>query len=183
MASAESRAGRSFDPAAPVEHVPGRYVTGLLPGLYAGAMMALCVLILTAARGAPIGQPFRLVASVLMGSRAMTGGSGAVVFGVVLHFITSAVLGMIFTRVFGPMTMRRLLGCGLAYSIFLWMIAQFLLLPWANPLFAEKLGTVWPFFVGHLAYGVSLASTVPSVHDIDAVPEPDVTTRVRRRVT
>ena len=170
MASLESRQGRSFNPDAPIIHLGGRFITGLVPGLYAGLVMAIVVCILAAAQGVPIFAPFRIVASFGMGSAAIKGGSVATAAGIAIHFVTAGLLGMVFTRIFGTTTMRRLLAFGFFYSMVLWLFVQFVFLPMLNPAVATQLGTVWPFFLGHLAYGLTLASALPTTKDID-IPE------------
>jgi hypothetical protein len=172
MATLDSRQGRSFDPAAPVEHRGGAFLTGVFPGLYAGLVMALMICILAGARGVPLLEPFWVVASLALGgARAMAGGGLSTFLGLVIHFAMSAFLGGLFSRIFGRSTMRRLLAFGFLYAMFLWGIAQFLLLPILNAQAATQLGTVWPFFVGHLGYGFALASAMPSAKDIDAPAE------------
>lgn len=168
MATLESRHSTSFDRAAPVIHEGGLFLTGLGPGLYGGLIMAVTLGILALARAESVFRPFWVFASLMLGPRAMRGGAGPTIAGLLIHFAMSGVLGMIFTRVFGRTTMRRLLAFGLLYGILLWLVAQFVLIPLLNPAIAARLGTVWPFFLGHLAYGLSLASAVPTVKDIDA---------------
>jgi hypothetical protein len=168
MATLDSRHSPSFDRAAPVIHQGGRFTTGLGPGLYGGLMMAFTLGVLALARAEPVFRPFWVVASMFIGPRAMEGGVGPTIFGLVIHFAMSGILGMIFTRIFGRTTMRRMLAFGFFYGIVLWLIAQAVLIPLLNPAIAARLGTIWPFFLGHLAYGLALASAVPTVRDIDA---------------
>jgi uncharacterized membrane protein YagU involved in acid resistance len=111
----------------------------------------------------------------------MRGGAGSIVLGVFLHFLMAALLGMLFTTIFGRTTMRRTLGFGLFYSLFIWLVVQFVLMPLLNPFAATQLGTVWPFFLGHLAYGLILAASVPTVKDIDA-PERGYIDPLRREI-
>src|SRR4051812_9052846 len=120
MATLDSRRGGSFDTAAPVEHRGGSFMTGVLPGLYAGLVMALMICILTGARGAPILQPAWLVASFVLGPRAMEGGGLSTLLGLVIHFAMSGFLGGLFVRIFGRSTMRRLLAFGMFYGLFPW---------------------------------------------------------------
>lgn len=168
MATIESRRGRSFDRAAPVVHRGGRLITGLGPGLYGGFVMAAIICILAVARGASPLSPFWVVASVFAGPRAMAGGAGYSLLGIGVHFVMAAILGMTFTGIFGRTTMARLLAFGFFYGLVLWVIVQFVWLPFLNPAVATHMGTVWPFFLGHIGYGLTLASAVPSVKDIDA---------------
>lgn len=156
-----------FDPIAPEEHRGGRWLTGVGPGLLAGTVMAVILFILAVAGGETAYHPAQVVASVVLGRGAIHGGAGPIVLGLAIHFILSGVLGALFTAIFGRTTMRRMLGFGLFYGIFLWAIAQFLLLPLVSP-FAVQLGTVGSFFLAHLAYGLMLAACVPTVKDIDA---------------
>jgi hypothetical protein len=181
MTTIDSRTNPTFDPLAPEVHEWGRAETGLGPGLLGGALMALILVFLSFAQGRPFWHPFAIVASTLLGPDAMRGGAGSIVLGVFLHFLMAALLGMLFTTIFGRTTMRRTLGFGLFYSLFIWLVVQFVLMPLLNPFAATQLGTVWPFFLGHLAYGLILAASVPTVKDIDA-PERGYIDPLRREI-
>ena len=181
MATFESRTNPTFDPMAPEEHEWGRAATGFGPGLIAGAVMAFMVAFIALAQGRSIWFPFRLIASTLLGPDAMTAGNSVVVLGVFLHFLMAALLGMLFTAIFGRSTMRRMLGFGLVYSLIIWLVVQFVLMPFLNPFAAAQLGVVWPFFLGHVGYGLMLAACVPTVKDIDA-PERSYIDPLRREV-
>lgn len=170
MATVDTRPGITLDPHAPVSHAGMSPLTGLGPGLLAGALMLVVLLILSAGRGAGLGAPLYIFASTVMGPRAMDGGAGPVVLGLAIHFFVAAVLGMAYVAIVGRTTMRRMLGVGVLYGMFVWALVQFVVLPIVNPFAAVQLGTVWPFFLGHVAYGLMLASLLPTVRDIDAPP-------------
>lgn len=173
MATFDTRRAAEFDPLAPIEHVPGNWRTGLGPGLVGGTMMLVVLLVLSFARigyGVRLGEPLRLIASVVLGESAIHGGAGPVVLGLVIHFVVSGLLGMLFSRVVGRTTMPRTLGLGLLFGIAIWAVSQFFLLPLVNPVMALRMGTVWPFFLAHLGFGLGTASCMPVVKDIDAPP-------------
>lgn len=133
---------------------------GVRAGLFAGVMMAIVHLLFTLARGAPLDEPARLVASTILGTSAMRGAVAPFV-GVLLHFVVSAALGAIFARLVGLTSRSRAMGIALVYSLAVWALAQFIVLPWVNPLMSGRFGVVWPFFLAHLAYGLFLGSAVP----------------------
>ncbi len=132
--------------------------------------MAMVLCILAVGRGVPLFQPFRVIASTLRGPHVVSGGAGATALGILMHAAFSGALGVLFFRVVGPTTMRRLLALGLFYGILIWLIGQFVVMPFVNPVAAMQLGTLWSFFVAHVAYGVALASALPTIHDVDARP-------------
>jgi len=181
MATIDSRTNPTFDPIAPEEHERGRPQTGIGPGLLAGVVMAAILCFLAAMRQQPFVEPFWVISSFLLGQDAMQGGAGPTILGIVIHFVMSAVLGGVFTVIFGRTTMRRMLGFGLFYGVFLWAVAQFIILPLLNPFVATRMGTVWTFFLAHLAYGLMLAACSPTVKDIDA-PERGYIDPLRREV-
>ena len=172
MATVDSRRGTDFDPMAPEQHagLPARL--GIGPGLLGGVMMLVILVVLSLARGEGILWPLKLIATTFMGADAMAGGIGMAVLGLIAHFVVSALLGMAFVKVVGRTTRRRALLMGMVFAVGVWAIGQFIVLPIANPYLATQLGTVWPFFLGHLGYGLLLASTVPTIADIDAPPRP-----------
>ena len=172
MATVDSRRGTEFDPMAPEQHagLPARL--GIGPGLIGGAVMLVMLVILSLARGEGLLWPLKLIATTFMGPEAMEGGFGMAVLGGLAHFAVSVLLGMVFAKVVGRTTRRRALLMGLLYSVAIWAFVQFIVLPIANPFLATQLGTVWTFFAGHLGYGLMLASTRPTIADIDAPPRP-----------
>lgn len=138
---------------------------GLGPGLSAGAFMLAVLLIATLYRGAPLTEPLRLIASTIIGARAMDGGAGSVLLGALLHFGVASLLGMLFTRFVGLTNRSRAIAIALLFALAVWALAQFILLPIVNPLFSLRFGVVWPFFLGHLAYGLFLGATVPVIDE------------------
>ncbi len=158
----------NVDPDAPVQHAGAGFRVGLGPGLVAGLVMLIVLGILALARDQPFLEPADVIASVFQGPRALSGSAEAAALGVVVHFATSAILGGLFAVVVGRTTRKRQLGLGLAYGVAIWLVVQFAFLPLAAPWVATTFGTVWPFFLGHLAFGVMLGASVPTTKGIDA---------------
>jgi hypothetical protein len=134
---------------------------GLQPGLLAGVMMAVVHVLFTIPRGVSPAEPARVVAATVLGDRALAGGWWVPVLGVLLHFAVSALLGMLFVRLVGLTARGRALGIALLYSLAVWAAAQFLVLPLVSPESSLRFGTVWPFFLAHLAFGLFLGALVP----------------------
>lgn len=170
MATIDSRRAGDFDPIAPEVHrgLPARFAVG--PGLVAGLVMFIILVILSLAQRQDFMWPMKLVATTFLGSRAMAGGIGIALVGLVAHFVFSVLLAIGFAKMAGRTTRRRVLLTGILYGIALWAVVQFLILPWASPNEALKMGTVWPFFLGFFSYGLMVASTLPTVYDVDARP-------------
>lgn len=170
MATIDSRRAADFDPVAPEVHrgLPARF--GLGPGLVAGLVMLIILVILSLAQRQSFWWPMKLVATTFMGPRAMAGGVGTGIIGLIAHFAFSVLLAMGFAKMAGRTTRRRVLLTGMFYGIAIWAVVQFLILPWASPYEALKMGTVWPFFLGFFSYGLMVASTLPTVYDVDARP-------------
>lgn len=110
---------------------------GALAGLMAGLVMVALSPILSAMNGISMWEPPRLIASTVMGSAALshTGFEFTpIMVGLVLHLITSTVLGAIFgivsNRVLHLTTDFGMpLYVGLCYGLIIFFIAYFVLLP------------------------------------------------------
>jgi hypothetical protein len=75
----------------------GRLVgEGLVGGLLAGLLFALTQMMVATSAGAPVGAPWRLFASVLLGEVALAQGAGFGVYlvGAVVHLALSALFGV-----------------------------------------------------------------------------------------
>jgi uncharacterized membrane protein YagU involved in acid resistance len=174
MTNEEERYGMSDPYETHPTRIPLSWKAGLVPGLVGGAVMALALIVLAVARHEHPLTSFNLIAATFFDKQTVAGPLGAVV-GLVVHFIVSACLGALFARVTGRLIMRNTLGLGLLYGVFIWAAVQFVFLPFMNPQFATQMGVVWPFFLGHLAYGLMTAACLPAFNDIDAPRLPDGT--------
>ena len=155
------------------QRAPLTFGVGLVPGLVAAVTMLFMLAIVAVASGASPWQPLGVVASPLLGPRALEGGLFPTALGLAIHLVVGTLLGGVFTRVAGRLRRRRQLGVGLFYALVLWLFAQFVVFPLLVPPLAAKLGTLWSFFLGHLGYGLMLGAGVPSYDDIDAPPGTD----------
>lgn len=140
---------------------------GLGPGLAAGALMAVVLVILSLGRGEGAFVHFELLAALVRRPAERPVGLSAVVGGHRLHFALSALAGMGFTRLFGRTTRVRALGEGLLWGIALWGATELFFLPVLNPAMAMRLGLMWPWLLGYLAYGSMLGAMVPVTFEVD----------------
>jgi hypothetical protein len=132
--------------------------SGVVGGLFAGALMALFLMLAAGAAGTPWGQPFRAIGATFVGAGALEGGAGAVAFGAILHALASAVLGLGFVALF-PRDFPRASGAvvGLGYALFAMAIMTSLVVPAVNPAFAtavQPTGGTW--VIAHALFGAAL---------------------------
>jgi hypothetical protein len=163
MASSEPRQNGTTEASDFLEPRP-TWLTGVIPGLAGGFVMALVLVVLSVAqRPGPL-APFSLIAS-LFGAKFGTSLTGVVV-GLAIHTGMSAVLGSIFGRIAGDVPRRYLLGLGVLFSLNIWAAVQFIVLPLMNPDLASPAAVVWPFLLGHLAFGLMLAASIPVASEL-----------------
>jgi uncharacterized membrane protein YagU involved in acid resistance len=135
---------------------------GAVAGFLAGAIMVVLSPILSVLNGITIWEPPRLIAATVLGSSALdsTGFAvGPVLVGLVLHMITSVVLGFIFglvlNRVLHLTTDFGLpIYAGLVYGMLIFFVAYFVILPLVNPEFANY--SMGPLIAQNVVFGIFL---------------------------
>ena len=140
---------------------------GALPGLQAGALMFLVTAIVSLGQRYGALTPLQQLAGVFLRRSGPVSGPFATIAGLLLHLAFSALLGGIFAHAVGRVGRVRQLGTGLAYSILLWGVTQFGILPLLASSLAVQPALMWPLFLGHVAYGLMLGALVPTGGDID----------------
>jgi hypothetical protein len=163
MASSERRNGTTHANDSLMERPS--WSSGIIPGLAGGFVMALVLMALSATqRPGPL-APFPLIASLVIGTAAT--GLVGVVTGLAVHTLFSGLLGALFARIAGYVPRRYLLGLGVLFALNVWAAVQFIVLPLMNPEIVSPTGVVWPFLVGHLAYGLMLAASLPVAAELE----------------
>lgn len=134
---------------------------GIGAGLIAGVAMAAFLTIDAEVTGAGAWLPERLIAGSVQGVRALVSGPGAIVEGILLHLLTSAMFGAIFAVLLGqrnPGAITILYGWAFALAILLAM--TFVALPSIDPTMAARVRVVpvvW--LIAHLIFGTGIALT------------------------
>lgn len=153
---------------------------GGVAGFLAGAVMVLLSPILSWINGVTMWEPPRLIAATVLGASAINETGFALVpvlAGLLIHMLTSVVLGVIFGLV-----SNRLLHLttdfglpvyvGLVYGMLIFFVAYFLILPAINPMLADS--PMGPLIAQNVVFGMCLGIFYLLVR-----PEPYTNTRSR----
>ncbi len=131
---------------------------GAINGLLAGAAMMLFYSTVYWALGAGFSLPAREIACVIYGIDALVEGGHAVAMGLIIHGIVSAAWGILFSSLL-PRGASNLtaLWAGLIYSVGVWGVMTYGVLPWGNEYMRERVEVLpeWHLY-SHLVYGFCL---------------------------
>jgi len=89
----------------------------------------------------------------------LVGGIGVVMWGMVVHLMTSAVLGVIFAAIIGPHVSSAAAAAlwRTGYGLLVMVAMMYLVLPWANPTMASRVPIMMGAqAIGHVLYGMCL---------------------------
>lgn len=128
---------------------------GAVGGLLGGLAMLLAAIVISGLAGRGLLTPLRLVAAMVYG--AALGGIAPVLVGLALHLGVTALFGVVLAFLVGGSNPGNLVVWGIAYSVSLWVFAQFLIIPRLNPIMAAG---CQPFFtlICHVIYGAVLGA-------------------------
>jgi hypothetical protein len=128
---------------------------GVVCGLIGAVSMAAVAILFALFQGDPW-RPMKLVAATLLGEEALGPGfqSAPVFLGLAFHLIMSLALGVFFVWLGGYLSVGGAIAWGVIFSLSIWVILQFGLLPVINPWLAAV--PPIPFALAHTAFGISL---------------------------
>ena len=156
MAVAQTELGRGIEASSRGKDIIG---AGVVAGIIGGMLMAMIMMIATAAGGMGLLAPLRLIAATFYGNDAMTGG-GPLIVGLMIHMMNSMVFGVIFAWIAG----RRLpafqaLMAGVAFGVAIWVVMTFGGLSMLNPMMRERVAMMpVAWFIAHAAFGMGVGS-------------------------
>lgn len=146
---------------------------GTICGLIGAGLMALVAVLFAAAQGDPW-MPMKWVAATFLGQRALGPGfqAEAVLLGTMVHLLFAVALGLFFVWLGGFMNAGAAVGWGVVFSLSIWVIMQFGILPVINPILATA--PPIPFAVAHVVFGLSLGSYPRFLKQRSAVQAPAI---------
>lgn len=151
------------------EHQWSRLVPdGLLAGLAGGVTLGLVQFVISAAREESAIDPFRRVASLVLGVGALDGDRPValvLIVGAVLHFVLAALFGLLFVVLLAftfQLSARRwlLLGYGALYGFLLWEINFLAIVPTLFPGLIDQIGFSGQIWNGIVAYAIVYGPSV-----------------------
>jgi hypothetical protein len=156
MSVAQTAGGTGIEATGGAREVIG---AGVVAGIIGGMLMAMIMMVATAAGGMGLLAPLRLIAATFYGKDAMAGG-GPLLVGLMVHMMNSMVFGVIFAWIAGS---RRAalpaLMAGVAFGIAIWAVTTFGGLPMLNPMMRERVAMMpVAWFIAHMAFGMGVGS-------------------------
>ncbi len=129
---------------------------GTFSGLIGAVSMAAVAIVFAMSQGDPW-RPMKLVAATALGGEATAGPGfqfGPVLLGLLIHLALSMALGIFFVWLGGYLGPGAAAAWGIIFSLSIWVIMQFGLLPVVNPWLAAA--PPIPFALAHAVFGLSL---------------------------
>lgn len=137
---------------------------GLLAGMAGGAVMAMWSMLVLAATGDGFWQPLDLIAHAVWRSAPLDGSFsfGALGLGMVIHMMTSAMLGVVIAAAVRRSSPGRAAAVGMAIGTVVWLVNQYAIWNAIDSAAADRF-TPWVFALGHAMFGAAtaLAATWP----------------------
>jgi hypothetical protein len=139
----------------------GVWLGGVTAGVIAGLGMAVVTMLYTSFAGLGALLPLRMIAATFFGVDALVGGAGVLAAGLVFHLVISAFFGLLFAALtVRPKSTPVAFFGGLAYGIGIWALMTFLVLPFVNPVMAQRVALMFtPWLLAHAVYGGLLVLT------------------------
>lgn len=146
-------------------------VQGVVGGLVGGILFAAVEVATSLATGRSVADPFRVIASMLLGQGALSPGSpwdSAASTGLAMHFVLSVIYGLVLVggvALFRGNQIPRLmyLLVGIVYAIALWIINFVVVAPGLLPQSGLESAFQLGFALAHPAYGLGLGTYLAAV--------------------
>jgi len=137
--------------------MPGRLLRGALGGIIAGAVFIGVTMWFAASNGNPAVMPFALISTEILGPQAVPQGTASVPLGILIHFVQSAVFGMIFALFVGKMLTNGTVALAATVYGLLLFLVNFVVLAQVVPQFMAFTNVNYPFeLFSHMVYGTLL---------------------------
>ncbi len=146
-----------------VDRNKGVIGAGIGAGIIGGIMMAAFSMMNAGATGMGFWTPLRLIAATTNGVDALIGGGVILLWGLMIHMITSAVWGVILAAVLPWRASAGAgLGWGIGYGIVVWAVMTFIGMPLVNSTMQARISLMQgSWFFEHLLYGIATGVLIP----------------------
>lgn len=136
-------------------------VAGTAAGLIAGLVFGVIAMIRSAAVGQGLLSPLEQIAAAFYGPQALGAGLGTALAGLAIHQLFAAVLGAMFGIFVGRrVPLAAALIFGLIYSVLIWAIMTYVILPATNTvMYNLQMAQPGSWFFYFLTFGAALALT------------------------
>jgi hypothetical protein len=134
------------------------FLPGIQSGAFAGIVMALLLMLVSAAKGLGFWQPLSAIAASVLGVEALVAGPGGAFLGFALLLIVSAILGVLFWAILRPSTSSSAaVSWGVLYGVVIWAVMTYGVVPSADSTMRARLALMpgW-WFACVLVYGACL---------------------------
>lgn len=134
------------------------WLAGIVAGLIGGVGMAMVAMMAMPMMGQNFLMPVKLMAGTFEGEGAVDGGGGTVMVGMMIHMMTSAILGLVFALIIAALGWSGfwpLVIGGIVYALIVWVMTEFGVLPLVDKVMRERMSPAL-FAMTHVVYGFLL---------------------------
>jgi hypothetical protein len=145
---------------------------GAIAGMIGGILMAAFAMMYAGLTGMGFLAPLLMIGATFYGPQALVGGAGVMLYGLILHMMTSAVWGVIFAVLLPRgISAATATGWGVLFGLVVAVVMYFGVVPWANPTMYSRVPMmIGAFVVEHLLFGAGLGLTPVLEHRATARP-------------
>jgi hypothetical protein len=131
---------------------------GAVAGMVAGIIMAMVSMVTNYFTGAGFFLSVKLIAATFLGVDSIIGGAFAIMLGMILHLVTSAMWGVVFAFITAKVkSLVGLFASAILFSVFVWAAMTFVSLPILNEVMSERVDMIpVQWFINHLIFGMGL---------------------------
>ena len=134
-------------------------IVGAAAGLTAGLTMALWAMLTSVWHGLDLTASFQTIGATFMGPNATHGSLATATYGVLVHLVTSAALGVLFVALLPPTcTPRFACAAGLGFGLAVLLAMTYVLTPAVNPVMRHAVAAIpKSWVIQHAIFGATLA--------------------------
>ncbi len=134
-------------------------IVGAAAGLTAGLAMAMWAMLTSVWHGVDILASFQAIGATFMGPNATDATFAMTVYGVLVHGVTSAALGVVFVALLPPTcSCRYACAAGLGFGLAILLAMTFVLTPAVNPVLRHAVAAIpKSWMIQHAIFGAVLA--------------------------